>query len=139
MSGRNETTLPGYLRSKVELHLRLGPARYRKADHFHLPPEDWPEDVLALVKSGYEQLLQGIGLAEDRPLEGIGITGLNSMMAILHFQLTHQAARSPEKLVFLDECLYQHRVTPDMTVTLWNRVVHPAVPPELEEAFSRMT
>ena len=33
MSGRDETTLPGYLRSKVELYLRLGPARYRKADH----------------------------------------------------------------------------------------------------------
>ena len=131
--------LPEDLRSRLEAYLRLGPDGYRESDPRQMPPAGWPRQILATVRSGYEQLLQGEGLSRDRPLQGIGVTRLNSMMHVLDFTLVFQAAYGPEPDVFLDECHYQHNHDPGRTVILWNRVEYPPMPAGLVEALARMT
>jgi hypothetical protein len=122
---KDKVELPGYMRAKIELYLRLGPARYRRADAFRMPPAGTSKEVLAAMRAGYEQLLAGRGLERGVPLEKVGVHALNLMMSTLHFDFAEQSAQQVGGAM-LDKMVFEHRVDASMRVTVFNLVEYDA-------------
>lgn len=122
-SHRSKDLSPAYsnIKTKAQIYLKWGAARYRKGDSFSMPDANWEDDSLAAVKRGMEQILLDHGLCRQQPLTGLGIGGFYALAQTLHFQVTQQFASSCESGGFLDEMHLEHCVT-GQPLVLFNRV-----------------
>jgi hypothetical protein len=110
----------GYILTKANIFLKIGPEAYRRMDALGMPLAEWTPDTLTIVRQGFEQLLGCKGYRPNAPLEGIGITGLNDLMTTMHFRMIHQKAHR-EGPYFFDEILFQHTMSGE-TITIFNKV-----------------
>lgn len=111
----------GYIRSKASTLTRLGVELYREADALGMPPEHWPPSDLLAVVRGCEQILDGKGLTQDRPFEGLSVGGCHALMATLHFEVAGRRSKHLDREV-VDELQWRHRVDSSITGVLYNRV-----------------
>jgi hypothetical protein len=119
----------GYVHCKAFVYLTVGPAKYRRMDYFHLPPEEWSPELLEIVERGCEQIVQWRGLTPDSPFENIGIEGFYALLQVFHFELAQQSAFDGRDGTILDRMEMIHVVSSE-GLTLYNRVrqekiVHP--------------
>jgi hypothetical protein len=110
-----------YLLSKASTYRKIGAAAYRVRDAFHMPEADWPDEILAAVDSGMEQITRFKGYQMDNPFEGLGISGFYALLRTLHFTLEGQAAGRTADGHFLDTMRMVHCMTGEQ-ITLYNKV-----------------
>lgn len=111
-----------YVHWKAWKFKTVGPSKYRAADAFGRPPEDWSADRLEAVKQGCEQISMWRGLTPNSALEGLGISTFYDMLHLFHFSLKQQSATRLSSGVMLDKMEMQHVMTSELT-TLFNEVV----------------
>lgn len=113
-----------YLRFKAFGFLLLGPEVYRRIDAFGYPTPDMDTDQDRL-RHGCAQIVEWRGLSLDRPLEGIGIRGFNSLLLMCHFRCQEQSAHAVagRPNTFLDTMRMVHLVE-TREITLYNLVDH---------------
>lgn len=100
----------GYIQAKARRYMGMGADRYRRADHFHLPPPDLsPADLLALTL-GMGQVATDCGGSAVDPLIGLSAEQVHLLFDTLHFRIvgcrTVRGRRGD-----VDEYLAEHVVT----------------------------
>jgi hypothetical protein len=126
--------MAGYVRFKAARFLRDGHDLYRRTDAFRQPPEDTPAEDLALLRIGFQQLVDGRGFLRAAPLEHLGVHGLHLLMQVAHFTpLRQRAAEQGE--YFLDAVVFRHRDC-GRVVTVFNLVPPTDIPDELRRLLA---
>jgi len=117
----DQAMFTGYVRSKAAKLVDVGIERFRRSDALGMPPESWPEDILAAVLDGSRQLTEGRGLSREHPFEGLSVQGCYALMRTLHFEVT---GRQTERVsgAFLDEIRCEHKVAAVTRGSLFNQV-----------------
>ena len=110
-----------YLLSKAGKYLKAGPAAYRAADMFKMPPADASEELLAIIQSGMEQICSYRGYSRDNPFTGLGIKGFYALLSTLHFEVEQQSATRVDAATILDTMHMRHRMTGE-EIVLYNLV-----------------
>ncbi len=113
-----------YIMAKVDMYLKIGPEKYRKADFFGLPDDDLDPQTLDDITSCFQQFMQGNGFDRDHPIEHIGVSSFYAAMRTLHFTCVRQGALSgADDGVFLDAIVFEHMVDKGR-IELFNKVVY---------------
>lgn len=121
-----------YIKYKANNYLKVGPARYRKRDALGEPSAGVEPEVLEAVRFGFEQIVNGAGFTEERPLRDVGISGLYALMRIVHFEVVSQSMTFLSEKEMLDRMEFRHVMDGDV-VTVFNVVPLPDVSGLLDE------
>jgi hypothetical protein len=81
-----------YLRYKAFVYQELGPELYRSSDAFGFPAPSATDRQLAMFDLGSRQLLQGLGVSPESPLEHLQILDLRDLLGLFHFRCDFDAA-----------------------------------------------
>ena len=73
-----------YIFSKAWLFLKIGAEKYRKNDAFNQPPLDFDEEDLQILANGCQQVLQGIGMTEQKPFTDLNVLGFYALFRLFH-------------------------------------------------------
>lgn len=115
-----------YIHAKAEIYLKLGPDLYRKKDFFQMPDKLWDKDEVLLIATGCQQILEGKGLIEKNPFNGLGVGGFYKLLSTFHFKPKNRITKRLKidgETHFLDIIDFEHFV--DQTiVTYCNLVTH---------------
>ena len=113
----------GYLITKAERFLKLGPDIYRKGDALNQPPENIDENTLAAFVKGCEQICAGIGFTKGTPIEGLNIPQGYDLARLFHFEVSRQEIAEKEFGKWTtDKVLWKHFIT-DKEITIYIRVI----------------
>jgi hypothetical protein len=113
-------TMAGYILTKVERYLKIGPKKYGVSDALGKPGEDLDPELLNKIQSGFEQFIQHKGFFRENPVKNIGIEAFHEMMLILHFECKKVESYSQKDSV-VDKMSFEHIVT-GASITLYNEV-----------------
>lgn len=114
----------GYIQTKAARFIKVGAEIYRSSDAFKMPRLEWElgePDILELLKSGCEQLLENKGLSIDDPIDGLTVSAFYKLLAMFHFKPKARNSKRIGQGVFVDEITFEHEVTGDKT-TIFNLV-----------------
>jgi hypothetical protein len=109
-----------YMLIKARRFLKIDAIKYRKHDAFNMPLEEWPEELLARVRKGMEQICEFRGYSREKPFEELDVDGFSALMATLHFKMERQALCFDGAMTF-DVMHMCHRMT-DFRIVLYNKV-----------------
>ncbi len=112
-----------YILTKAELFLKIGADNYRKEDFFHEPSARADAEDLEAIRLGCEQIMEGRGFSDDKPLLNLGVSGFYRLMELFHFDYesrkTKYALHVDEQKGALDIITFTHRMD-DRKTTLFN-------------------
>jgi hypothetical protein len=74
-----------YVQAKAEIILTRGVLTYLKKDFFQASLNVSSEDI-PIIELGCTQILNGAGMFEKQPIQHLGVSGINLLMQIFHFQ-----------------------------------------------------
>jgi hypothetical protein len=127
--------------AKVLRYLDVGPEEYRKADALHEPREGLPDEVLAGIQAGMEQLGAGRGIVRSKPLEGLTVPDVHNLMGVLHFTFREVRTDQTPAGRLLDCMHFHHRVLPAQNVVVYAAYSSPGgfSDPWIDEASDLLT
>jgi hypothetical protein len=114
-----------YMLIKARRFVKIGAIKYRKHDAFNMPLEEWPEELLARVQKGMEQICEFRGYSREKPFEELDVDGFSALMATLHFAPEQQGVTFIDVKTVLDEMQMKHQVV-DLRIVLFNKVNLPS-------------
>lgn len=110
-----------YIMTKAHNYLNGGPEVYRSTDALGFPSADWTDKDLELIKSGCEQMMEGIGFTADRPFRGLGVRGFYILFNMFHFDSVERKTKRLGIGKMLDQITFEH-VIDGGRVTYYNLV-----------------
>jgi len=100
----------GYVQAKARRYMGMGTDRYRRADHFHLPPADLSLVDHLAITSGMGQLATDCGGSASDPIIGLTVEQMHRLLDTLHFRVvSHRLCTGRRGVV--DEYRAEHLVT----------------------------
>ncbi|MFZ4564737.1 MAG: hypothetical protein ACOYNU_15265, partial [Bacteroidales bacterium] len=79
-----------YIEYKASRFLEKGILKYTENDAFNQPGYELSTEIIALLRSGCEQIRNRKGLTRELPFEGLGIAGFYRLMRMFHFDPVQQ-------------------------------------------------
>ncbi|MCR6631375.1 MAG: hypothetical protein NVV74_15755 [Magnetospirillum sp.] len=79
--------MTGYVAAKARRYMGIGADRYRRADHFHMPPADLNATDLLTLTTGMGQLATDSGGSAVDPLIGLTVEQVRLLLDTLHFRI----------------------------------------------------
>ncbi len=77
-----------YIHTKASHFLKVGPAKYRKADALGEPSRSVGKDALRNIKAVCSQLVAGHGFSPEKCISRVSMEGLYAAMQMFHFEET---------------------------------------------------
>lgn len=100
----------GYAAAKARRYMGIGADRYRRADHFHMPPADLNATDLLTLTTGIGQLATDSGGTPYDPIIGLTVEQVHLLLNTLHFRIVGHRTTEGRR-GFVDEYLAEHVVT----------------------------
>ena len=107
----DQVGLHGYIHSKAQRFVKIGADAYRESDALGMPHAAFEASAAAGIHLACQQVVEGRGFSEDRPIEGLDVPACHAFLATMHFRLVQQTAR-PGAGSLLDTLECEHQLMP---------------------------
>lgn len=97
----------GYIITKAIKYLEVGPDNYRGRDAFDMPDISWTQSDLSEIEQGCNQILEGKGLTQSKPITDISIKGMYNLLSLFHFEFKSKRSNYTSKGI-IDGMTFKH-------------------------------
>lgn len=115
----DESTYP-YIFSKAARYIQDGPNKYREADFFHLPKDEWN---LKKIRKGCSQIVFGCkGITAMNSIRELSKSEFKTLMELFHYEPFEERYYISTKGNIIVKGIFRHMVSGDVCLLYYNIV-----------------